>query len=134
MLELRAVAHFDGNASGWFRWHGSTMRNLQADEFGFYAEQVEVARARVYPEYPLLASYEGMHPGEFTAIDLIVVREDLRGLGTGPEALKLLVGRYLGCEMIAFSANDRFWEKENWIRAVRADGDESAMPLFVCPV
>lgn len=134
MLELREVSHFDGNAPGWFRWHGSTIRGLHAEEFGFYSERVEVARARVYPAYPLIAPYVGLPPGEFTAIDLIVVREDLQGFGTGPEALKLLVDRYLGCQMIAFSANDRFWEKEEWIRAVRADGDKSAMPLFVRPV
>lgn len=131
MLELREVEHFDESASGWSKWHESKLRYLRAVEFGFFEDDEEVARARIYPEYPLDSPYEGLRPGLFVDIDLLVVRDHRRCEGFGLEAVALLGSRYQGQEMIAFSAADRFWAKAGWVPAVRRDGDELAMTLFV---
>ena len=129
MLEVRKVTQFDPHAPGWAEWHD--VRRGRRDEFSFFKNAEEVARARIYPDYHLQVPYEGLRQGPFVAIDRIVVREGKRDDKIGTEAVALLIGRYPGQEMIAFSAADRFWTKAGWIRAVRLDGDDRAWPLFV---
>lgn len=131
MLELREVEQFDRRAPGWAGWHEGVLRDLRTVEFSFFEGDEEIARARIYPEYPLRSPYEGLPPGLFVDIDLLVVRDYRRYKGVGLEAVALLVKRYQGQEMIAFSAADRFWAKAGWARAVRRDGDNFAMSLFV---
>ena len=69
-------------------------------------EDDEEARTRIYPEYRLHAPYEGLRPGLFVDIDLVVVRDDRRYDGVGLEVLALLISYYPGQVMIAFSAAD----------------------------
>jgi hypothetical protein len=133
MLELREVTQFDRRAPGWAEWRDGVLRGPK-DEFSFFEGDEEVARARIYPKYRLYAPYEGLRPGLFVDIDLVVVREDRRGAGIGPDVVALLVSHYQGQEMIAFSAADGLWVKAGWIRAFRRDGDDLAWPLFIHPV
>jgi GNAT superfamily N-acetyltransferase len=129
MLELRDVARFDLVAHGWGDWRESTIRGPK-DEFSFLEEGEEVARVRIYPRYRLYVPYEELPPGNYVGIDRVVVRDDSRGKGLGPEAVALLIDRYAGQTLIAFSAADGLWERAGWIRAVRTDGDDLSWPLF----
>ena len=103
MLEVRKVTQFDLHAPGWAEWHAGAIRGPK-DEFSFFENDEEVARARIYPEYHLHVPYEGLRQGLFVDIDLVVVRGDRRGAGIGPDVVALLVSHYQGQEMIAFSA------------------------------
>lgn len=133
VLEVRKVTQFDLHAPGWAEWHAGAVRGPK-DEFSFFENDEEVARARIYPEYHLHVPYEGLRQGLFVDIDLVVVRGDRRGAGIGPDVVALLVSQYQGQEMIAFSAADGLWVNAGWIRAFRRDGDDLAWPLFVHPV
>lgn len=133
MLELRKVSQFDRLAPGWAEWRDGVIRGPK-EEFSFFKDDEEVARARIYPRYHLHAPYEGLRQGWFVDIDLVVVRDDRRCAGVGLEVVALLVSYYPEQEMIAFSAADGFWMKAGWVRAFRRDGDDLAWPLFVRPV
>lgn len=132
MLELREATQFDWRAPGWADWRDGGRG--PKDEFSFFEGDEEVARARISPMFRLAAPYEGLRSGLFVHIDLLVVRDGRREDGVGLDAVALLVNRYQGQELIAFSVADRFWVKAGWVRAVRRDGDDFAMTLFVHPV
>lgn len=137
MLEIREVGGFtrDGHGwgPGWAKWHANTRRDRRAVEFSFIEHDEEVARARIYPNSTLGVRYEGLRAGPFVEIDLVVVREDMRGgePGRGVQAVALLVRHYQGQEMFAFSAADRFWAKAGWKRITERDSDDVAWPLYV---
>lgn len=137
MLELVEVDGFTqeghGWGHGWAEWHENKRRDRRAVEFSFIEDDEEVARARIYPKSSLGVPYEGLRAGPFVEIDLVVVREDMRGddPGRGLQALALLVGHYQGQEMFAFSAADRFWAKAGWKRVTERDSDDLAWPLYV---
>lgn len=128
MLELREALSYSSGV-GWGDWYRG-LPNLLTEEFSFFEGDEEVARARIYPEYRLHVPYVGLQRGRFVDIDRLVVRDGRRGRGIGLDALELLVRRYQGQQMIAFSAADHFWAKAGWTRAIRRDGDPFAMTLF----
>lgn len=78
-------------------------------------------------------SYEGLRAGPFVEIDLVVVRDDMRGGGAkrGRQAVALLVSHYQGQDMFVFSAADGFWDKAGWRRVTERDSDRGAAPLYV---
>lgn len=135
LLELVEVDGFaqDGHGwgLGWTEWHANARRDRRAVEFSFFEDDEEVARARVYPKSFLDAPYEGLGAGPFVEIDLVVVRQDMRGNFRGPEVVALLVSHYHGRELMAFSAADHLWVNAGWSRVSRLDRDEFAAPLFV---
>ena len=129
MLEMRLVTEFDRNAPGWSAWRDGAIRGPR-DDFSFLRHGEEVCRARIYPEYPLHARYNGLPPGLVVNLDLIVVRDQLRGQGIGLEAVRLLMRQYLGQQMIAFASAEGFWAKTDWVKVPRSEDDVRAWPLY----
>lgn len=129
MLDLRKVTWFDQSAPGWAEW--KDVGRHDKDEFSFFEGDEEVARARILPRCRLEVPYEGLRSGAYVAVQHLVVRDGRRCKGVGRDAVALLISQYQGQDMIAFSVEDRFWTKAGWVRAVRRDGDDFAMTLFI---
>jgi len=140
MLEMREVDGFTRNwpgwGQGWSKWHENARRDRKAVEFGFFENDEELARARIYPRSRLDAPYVGLPAEPYVEIDLVVVRDDKIRSGIGSEVISKLAHLYQGQEMIAFSAAtaEGFWVEMGWARAVRRHRDDFAAALFHRPV
>lgn len=139
MREMRKTDGFARNGPGWGRgwskWHESTRQDRQAIEFGFFENNEEVARARIFPKSRLDAPYIGLTVEPYVEIDLVVVRDDKIRSGIGSWVISSLVHLYEGHEMIAFSAApaEGFWVEMGWKRAIRCYRDDFAAALFYWP-
>ncbi|MFC5677091.1 GNAT family N-acetyltransferase [Aeromicrobium endophyticum] len=102
----------------------------------------EVARAQIKLRSRTGSAYPtwDRREGGVTEIDLIAVKDSLRGGGIGGQALALLVAEY-GAPIIALAKNEKaegFWRKQHGWEEHLQEADEGAhpeapkaMPLYV---
>ncbi|BCJ65069.1 GNAT family N-acetyltransferase [Polymorphospora rubra] len=95
---------------------------------------IEVARIHLRAEVPI-GHYAGTPQLGAAAlgIQFIEVAESRRGQGIGTKAVQMLVERYPGRRLVAFSEADRFWASLGWRRYDHSDGADRFQAVFIQP-
>lgn len=117
------------------RWWstGFYRAETQEDQYlGFYLGESEVARAKVQIQ-PIGNLYENFEPPSLvTEIFFLEVHQAFRGQGVGRAIVQLLVDRYPGELLVAFSeGTDEFWRALSWRYHPRLDGDQRHRSFFI---
>lgn len=119
-------------------WWDDEIYGYEASQhfYAFFMGQHEVARVEIEVQDDLNPEYRRpAHPGPYAVIHFFEVSKDHRRRRHGTAATQLIVGRYRGTPLVAFSEDaDEFWGSLGWARYEHADDPGHHRPMYVSAV